>query len=61
MFIEIQLKETSQPLLYGKVLNTYTKGPLYCVMFEKASTRITHKFPLCSIFRIIEEYGDSKK
>lgn len=61
MIVEIQLEKTSQPLQYPKALNTYTKGPLYCILFERSGKRITHKFPLCNVFRIIEEYGDSKR
>ena len=61
MKIEIQRNETSQPLEYNDVINAYTKGPMYCVMFEKEGKRVTHKFPLISLFRVIEDYNDSKK
>jgi len=61
MKIEIQRNETSQPLEYNGVINAYTKGPMYCVMFEKEGKRVTHKFPLISLFRVIEDYNDSKK
>ena len=60
MHIEIQRNETSQPLIYDAI-NAYTKGPMYCVMFEKDGQRVTHKFPLCSLFRVIEDYQPSKK
>ena len=60
MKIEIQRNETSQPIVYD-AMNAYTKGPMYCVLFEKEGQRITHKFPLCSLFRVIEEYNDSKR
>jgi len=55
--IEIHRNETSQPIVYDTVINAYTKGPMYCVMFEKDNKRITHKYPLCSIFRVIEDYN----
>ena len=61
MKIEIQRNETSQPIIYENVLNAYTKGPMYCVLFEKDGKRVTHKYPQCSIFRIIEDYNDSKR
>lgn len=61
MRIEIQRNETSQPLVYENALNAYTKGPMYCVLIEKDGQRITHKFPVCSIFRVIEDYLPSKK
>lgn len=61
MRIEIQRNETSQPIVYNTVLNAYTKGPMYCVMFEKDGERVTHKYPLCSLFRVIEDYNKSKR
>jgi hypothetical protein len=61
MKIEIQRNETSLPHVYEGVINAYTKGPMYCVLFEKDGKRMTHKFPLCSLFRVIEDYPDSKK
>ncbi len=59
--IEIQRNETSHPIEYKDVINSYTKGPMYCVLFEKDGQRLTHKYPLCSIFRVIESYGESKR
>ncbi len=61
MKIEIQRNESSQPLVYENVINAYTKGNMYCVLIEKDGQRITHKYPLCSIFRVIEDYLPSKK
>jgi len=58
--IEIQRNETSQPIVYEGALNAYTKGPMYCVLFEKDGARVTHKFPLCSLFRVVEDYMPSK-
>lgn len=60
MKVLIQRNETSQPLEYD-VLNAYTKGPMYCVMFEKDGQRVTHKYPLCSLFRVVEDYNPSMK
>ena len=60
MNIQIQRNETSQPIEYD-ALNAYTKGPMYCILFEKGGKRVTHKYPLCSIFRVIEDYGESKR
>ena len=60
MRIEIQRNETSQPLVY-EAMNAYTKGPMYCILFEKDGKRVTHKFPICSLFRVIEDYNESKK
>jgi hypothetical protein len=59
--IEIQRNETSHPIVYDTVINAYTKGPMYCVLFEKDGQRKTHKYPLVSIFRVIEDYPDSKR
>lgn len=60
MHIEIQRNETSQPIIYDAI-NAYTKGPMYCVLLEKDGKRVTHKYPLCSIFRVIEDYLLSKR
>jgi hypothetical protein len=62
MTVEIQLKESSMPIVYENAINAYTKGPLYCVLFVNSnSKRVTHKFPVQSIFRIIEDYPESKR
>ena len=61
MKIEIQRNETSFPIIYEDVLNAYTKGNMYCVLFEKDGARKTHKYPLCSLFRVVEDYEESKR
>lgn len=61
MKIEIQRNETSQPIVYEDILNAYTKGPMYCVMFMKDGKRMTHKYPLVTLFRVVEDYNDSKR
>ena len=47
--------------LYDNVENTYTKGPMYCVMFTIEEERVTHKYPLVSLFRVTEDYNKSKQ
>jgi hypothetical protein len=59
--IEIQRNETSCPIVYENAANAYTKGQMYCVLFEMDGKRITHKYPLCSLFRVIEDYQESKR
>lgn len=61
MRIEVQRNETSQPIVYENAMNAYTKGSMYCILFEKDEKRITHKYPTCSLFRVIEDYNDSKR
>lgn len=61
MKIEIQRNETSYPITYENVENAYTKGNMYCIMFFKDEKRVTHKYPLCSLFRVVEDYNDSKR
>ena len=57
MRIEIQRNETSQPIVYENAENAYTKGLMYCVLFTNGQgKRITHKFPMCSLFRVAEDY-----
>ncbi len=62
MKIEIQRNETSQPIVYGDPINSYTKGPMYCVLFvDSEGKRVTHKYPVNSIFRVIESYPESRR
>jgi|GEM_PF-2110129 len=62
MIIEIQRNESSFPIVYADVINAYTKGNMYCVLFINSNKkRVTHKFPLCSLFRVIEDYPESKR
>ena len=62
MKIEIQRNESSLPIVYTKVINAYTKGQMYCVLFENSDDeRVTHKFPLCSLFIVIEDNPESKR
>ena len=34
---------------------------MYCIMFIKDEKRVTHKYPLCSLFRVVEDYSASKR
>jgi hypothetical protein len=66
MKVEIQRIESSVAIVYEPpnqtVLNTYTKGELFCVMFlNSEGQRKTHKFPISQIFKICEDYNDSKR
>ena len=62
METEIQLLSTSQPLVYDEVINTYTKGFMYCIFFKNSEgEQVTHKYPSMNIFRVIEPYPDSEK
>jgi len=54
--VEIHRNETSLPIVYEKVDNAYTKGEMYCVLIGKE----VHKYPLSSIFRIIESKEPSR-
>jgi len=62
--ILVQRNETSAPIEY-KALNAYTKGPMYCILFEQDRgdhlQRVTHKFPICSLFRVEEEYEETRR
>ncbi len=61
MRIEVQREESSLPIVYDDVLNAYTKGKLYCILFEKDGERKTHKYPISSIFRVVEDYPETKR
>lgn len=52
MKIELQLKESSQPIVLENVINSYQKGDMYCFYVGD----IVYKFPLANIWRIKETY-----
>jgi hypothetical protein len=56
MNIEVHLLEQSQPIIYKKVENAYTKGGMYCVLISG----VVSKFPLCNIFRVKETYKEAQ-
>jgi hypothetical protein len=53
--VKISLQETSQ-VIEHTAKNTYTKGPFFCVYDDDG---LVHKYPVASIWRVTEEYGDS--
>ncbi len=52
--VQVQLRETSQPIHHNEVTNTYQKGDLYCVQVGD----VVYKYPIANIWRILEEYGE---
>lgn len=58
MEIQVHLLSQSQPIEHANVQNAYTKDGLYCLYFESG---VVHKYPLCNIFRITENYYDQPK
>lgn len=61
MKIEVQRNETSQPIIYEEAEDAYTKGPMYCILFIKNNVRLTHKYPLVTLFRVIEDSNETKR
>jgi hypothetical protein len=59
--IQIQRNETSQPIVYENAVDAYTKGPMYCVLLVIDGQRVTHKYPLASLFRVVEDYPVSMR
>lgn len=55
MKVDIHLRQTSQSFTYDAI-NAYQKGDLYCVLLRREDGIIVHKYPLSTVFRIIEEY-----
>lgn len=56
MKVKIELKETSQAIELV-ALNTYTKGPMYCVYMGENKVQ---KFPLGNIWRVTEDYSNEQ-
>jgi len=54
IIVNIQFLESSQPIVYENVLNTYQKGDLYVVY---TANEKSYKHPIQTIWRIVEEYG----
>jgi len=52
--VEVWLDETSEPVVYQEVINTYTKGKLYCVYCTDGNV---YKYPIEHMFRTVEGYG----
>ena len=52
--VSVQLKESSQPIVYKGVLNTYQKGDIFVIYTEDEKS---YKHPMATIWRIVEEYG----
>ena len=52
MKLKIDLKESSTPLEFTNVKNSYTKGPLFCIHSDNTVTKI----PIQNIWRIVEDY-----
>lgn len=52
MNVKVHLLSQSQPVERSAV-NTYTKDGLYCVFLESGEVE---KYPLCNIFRAVEDY-----
>jgi len=50
----VQLRETSQPVIYQNVENTYQKGDMFVIY---TSDDKSYKHPMSTIWRVVEEYG----
>lgn len=62
MKIKVLRNETSNPIVYEAAIDAYTKGNMYCVLFvDKEGNRVVHKYPMCSLFRVEEEYPEGNR
>jgi len=52
--VAVHLRESSQPIVYTNVINTYQKGSLFVIY---TADEKSYKHPLSTIWRIVEEYG----
>jgi len=52
--VSVQLRESSQPIVYENVLNSYQKGDLFVIYTDDEKS---YKHPMDTIWRVVEEYG----
>jgi len=52
MKIWLHLSSCTKPMGIDNVENAYVKDGMYCILSEGSVV----KYPLCNIFRVIEEY-----
>lgn len=50
--VSIHMNEQSKPVIRKNVINSYTKGGMYCILIGTS----VEKYPLCNIFRVVEDY-----
>jgi hypothetical protein len=55
MRVEVWTKEASQPIIH-EAYNAYCEDVMYCVLAIEGDKEIVHKYPVCSLFRVIEDY-----
>lgn len=55
--VKIELKETSQPIERGDVLNSYTKGPMF-VLYRDGG--VVEKYPIANVWRVTEDYSPAR-
>ena len=53
MKVEVHLLSQSQPIVYERVKNSYTKDGMYCIYKEDGCV---DKYPIVNIFRVTETY-----
>lgn len=55
--VSIQRDRSSQPITHKNAVNAFQKGDLYCVMIKhEDGTHSSVKYPISTLFRIIEDY-----
>ena len=57
MTIEIRFQEASETVEYSNVKTTYTKGPLFCILYN---TGRVQKLPLMHIFDVQHPYDEQE-
>lgn len=55
MKVKLYLQQMARPKEYDAA-NLYTKGELLCIEFTQDGQRLVHKYPLCNVFRVEQEY-----
>ena len=55
MQIRIRLHDCSEAITYMNITTTYTKGPLFCILYNDGRVQ---KIPLINIFDVQHDYGN---
>jgi len=56
MNTQVHLLSQSYALKHLNIIKAYIKDGVYCILIQIAGEKKVYKYPLCNIFRIVEDY-----